>query len=239
VLRTEAGADARVPRYERKFLTRELSEPEVRALLRFHPALFSEIYAARYVDNLYLDTHDRRSYFDSVGGTASRSKVRIRWYGDLFGLAARPRLEFKIKRGLVGWKETFPLAPLPVDGSLDAERVRRVLAGAELPGWARDARDSREPVQETRYRRRYFRSADGRFRATIDSELEFYIVSPRGNRFLHRAQDHVHVVLELKYGREDDARAERVSSDLPLRLTRSSKYVMGLDQLRGRTHDQF
>jgi hypothetical protein len=41
--------------------------------------------------------------------------VRVRWYGSLFGPILRPVMEFKVKQGLAGRKESFPLQPFVLD----------------------------------------------------------------------------------------------------------------------------
>ena len=86
-------------RYERKFLVDQLDVHQVLALVKLHPAMFYQPYPPRYVNNLYLDTEGLDNYQDNVSGVGDRRKVRLRWYGDLFGDVDRPVLEFKIKRG--------------------------------------------------------------------------------------------------------------------------------------------
>ena len=83
-------------RYERKFLVERLDASWVRALVRRHPSMFCETYPPRYVNNLYLDTLGMRHYVDNLNGTPERRKVRIRWYGDLFGDVEAPVL---VQRG--------------------------------------------------------------------------------------------------------------------------------------------
>ena len=77
-------------RYERKFLTSYLSKPEVEDIIRLHPASFSEIYHARYVNNIYFDTFSFSSYKENLGCISDRTKVRIRWYGEVFGYIEEP-----------------------------------------------------------------------------------------------------------------------------------------------------
>ena len=85
-------------RYERKYCVSELMHEEIEGLLKLHPAVFQEIYHKRTVNNIYLDTHDLRLYKDNIDGKDSRIKLRVRWYGDLFGKVKNPFLEVKIKR---------------------------------------------------------------------------------------------------------------------------------------------
>jgi hypothetical protein len=81
-----------------------------------------------------------------------------------------------------------------------------------------------------RYLRSYFANPDGQFRVTIDTSLTFYKVNPLVNRFLVRDINHHAVILELKYDRDYEDLAERISNAFPFRVTRSSKYVEGVDR---------
>jgi hypothetical protein len=139
-------AQTRDYRYERKFLVDRLDVHQVRALVKLHPAMFYEPYPPRYVNNLYLDTEELDNYQENVSGTGERRKVRIRWYGDLFGLIEKPVLEFKIKSGLVGTKVTYPFAPFTFDKQFCHRLCRELLQKADLPVEAY-ARAARRPVQ--------------------------------------------------------------------------------------------
>ena len=219
-------------RCERKFLTGLRSE-EVETLLRAQPALFREIYPERCVNNLYLDTPDDRDYLDNVDGLSERRKTRVRWYGTTFGRVEVPVLEFKIKRGYRGTKVAYPLGPLAMESGFSATDLHAAIEKSDLEYSVRLELRALEPRLLNCYRRKYFLSASGRFRATIDSELSYYAVGRWRNRFLHRVRDEVHTVLELKYEVGADEAADVITSRLPFRVTRSSKYVMGRDLLSG------
>ena len=96
-------------RYETKFRITDLDLYEVQHVIKKHPAVFQEIYYQRNVNNIYFDSSDLNSFVDNVEGEKNRRKVRIRWYGDLFGLCENPNLEIKYKSGLLGWKEKHRL----------------------------------------------------------------------------------------------------------------------------------
>jgi SPX domain protein involved in polyphosphate accumulation len=95
-------------RYERKFLVPRNSWDSVESVIKRNPAVFSPLYYPRVINNIYLDTIPLGYYFMNVEGVFDRTKVRIRWYGDLFGPVRKPVLEFKIKAGLLGKKASFP-----------------------------------------------------------------------------------------------------------------------------------
>ena len=218
-------------RYERKFLTDQLDERQVRALVGRHPALFFQPYPPRYVNNLYLDGAALENYWDNVGGAADRQKVRIRWYGELHGRIDRPVLEFKIKRGLVGTKELYPLPGFDFGAGFRPDVWPELLAGAELPPHLRPYLRRLEIVLCNRYARRYYATRDHRFRLTIDSELCYYQVRPAGTTFRRRFNDYRNVVVELKYAPELDRPAERVAGFFPFTVTRNSKYVTGIERV--------
>lgn len=220
------------PRYERKFVIHNGRLPEVLELVRRHPALFREVYPPRAVNNIYLDTPTLQDYRAHVNGTAERLKTRIRWYGPLQGEAATPALEQKLKHGLVGCKLMHPLPPLHVNGGIVRSALETVLDRAALPDLLRSQLRHREPSLVNRYQRRYFLSADRRFRLTVDSDLEFHAPADDAGRHLCRPGSRDHdIVLELKFAPANAPFADAVANALPCRLTRCSKYVLGIERL--------
>ena len=218
-------------RYERKFVVSELTKQEIEFIIKLHPAMFSEIYQQRFVNNIYFDTFKMNNYFDNIDGSKSRMKIRIRWYGDLFGTIEKPVLEFKIKDGLLGGKVSFPLIPFLVDARFQRETIANIVKSSDIPGNIKLEVLSLEPSLLNRYCRKYYQSADSSYRITIDSEMVFYQVNAHYNSFLHKSVDEVHTVLELKYNHDKDDDAERISNYFPFRMTKNSKYVHGLERL--------
>ena len=223
-----SGVDSQY-RYERKFLIKARSERVVEAVVRQHPYLFRSAYTDRAVNNVYFDTPKLKSLHDNIQGVRNRTKTRIRWYGDLRGLAPDPKLEFKIKRGLVGTKEIYSLPPLDTAGQEIERNVEAQLRAADLPTRASLQMAMIRPTLLNSYVRKYFVSADGRFRITIDRDLCFF---PARNPWVRRrTRQTCATVLELKYAEEDDREACAVSQHLGFRLSRNSKYVTGMDLL--------
>lgn len=218
-------------RNERKFLVSLFDNYDLEHLVKMHPAMFSEIFYLRQVNNIYLDTHNFQYYQENVSGSARRMKVRIRWYGDLFGKVAKPVLELKIKEGFVNRKESFVLKPFVIEDQFKFESLTAVFDDSDLPPMLRDILKSLEPTLLNKYRRKYFMSADGNFRITVDSDLEFFEISKNENSFLHSIKEYNIAILELKYMTKFDDQADLISGFFPLRMTRSSKYVRGIESL--------
>ena len=222
----------RTLRYERKFLVEDLRPFQVQALIRLHPAMFHAPYPPRHINNLYFDTRDLEHYYDNVNGAAQRKKVRVRWYGEPFGEITCPILEVKLKDGLVGTKHSYPLAGFTLDGSFCTRSFRKVLDVSDLPEEVRHGMRDLEAVLFNRYYREYHATRDGRFRCTLDTGLTFYRINGAlCNLFAHRQTDYRVLVVELKYEAEQEPHASRVAGFFPFPVTRSSKYVQGMERV--------
>ncbi len=194
-------------RYETKLHTEDSNNLLADILLDKHPYGFREIYWKRPVNNVYWDTFDLKSYYDSVNGLPQRKKFRIRWYNK-FQPIEDPTLEIKIKSGHVGTK-------VKKKGSL--EKLIKELEAKNL-----------EPTMANSYERRYFQSMDNNFRVTIDTNIRFWeIVESRID--LRNPKQLNGTVIEFKYGIDNAGTAEQIVGEFPLRLTRFSKYCTGLE----------
>lgn len=226
---TEAPPATLAFRYERKFLPDGLGPSAAESSLRLHPALFARAYPERTINNIYLDSPDLRHYLNHINGAAERVKVRIRWYGTPLDVVVRPVLELKHKRGDVGHKQSHLLPPLSLQHGFCPDAVRAILRDANLPDSTRSQILCLEPLLFNSYQRRYFCSADKRYRVTLDYNLKF----ARPRRGLRLPPDAFHpfagLIVELKYGIEDSPGAEQVANRFPFRLSRFSKYVAGID----------
>jgi len=220
-------------RFERKYHVTEVHTPEIEDWVRRCSAMFSEAYAPRWVNNIYFDTPDLSAYFQNINGLADRTELRLRWYGNLLGSISKPVLEFKLKRGMVGAKESFRLKPFTLNRGFNTGELQTVFGEADLPAKARLELSHVEPSLINRYHRKYFVSADGHYRITIDSGLEFYRVHRYDNQFLSRITLPESTVLELKYAGAIGDPDYRIMNFFPFRVTRMSKYVTGLEGVEG------
>ena len=219
-------------RFERKYVVHDDFQTVLHGV-RLSPGLFRTAFPPRDVNNIYFDTPDRRHYWENVAGLADRVKVRIRWYGPMLGLAPKPTLEIKVKRGLVGMKQSYKLPPISIENPLRVAFLRDWLLKAELPESEIARMLSLQPVLLNRYHRHYFVAPDHQLRLTVDSRLRFNRVDGGTNHL----SNHVHpahtdmTVIELKYPAEFSRREEEVAQALPFRLSRMSKYVFGLESV--------
>jgi hypothetical protein len=215
-------------RYERKYPQETYSAAEVELLVRRHPALFIEVHPPRWVNSLYYDTPSLGGLADSVNGLRDRVKVRVRWYGSLKRLVESPAMEFKRKRGRLGSKDRYALAPLDFRPGI-APLPSELAGDPPLPDDVRAALRLLIPATLTRYRRLYYLSADRRFRLTLDADLAFYRVLPASRRLVRMPDTFRGTVIEVKYGAGDDEAARPVLEALPFRWSRFSKYCAAFE----------
>jgi SPX domain protein involved in polyphosphate accumulation len=218
-------------RHERKFLITDYAAAEVEQIIKFNPACFSEIYYPRTINNIYFDSPGFDSYYGNVEGDTNRRKARIRWYGELFGKIEKAVLEFKVKKGLLGTKEHYPLNPFTLDNDFSRIELRNALASENVPKKIKDHLLALYPTLLNSYQRKYFLSGDKKFRLTIDKGLTYHRISYNKNTFLNKVVSPTDIVLELKYDINDEPEADKITSLFPFRMTKNSKYLHGVENV--------
>ena len=221
-------------RYERKFLIAGLNTKQLILLIHLHPMAFVAAYPDRSVNNIYFDTEDFLYFRDNVEGVSNRKKIRIRWYGELADSNVSPVLEYKIKRGPVGYKKSYPLGPFKASSTnFNVTTMLDQMLDCNIPESVRLDLASHRPVLLNSYERKYYVSRDGRYRVTIDNKMTFYRVKPSAGTLLCRQIDFLNTVIELKYSMMEDNDARSVSNSFPFRMTKNSKYVTGVSRMFG------
>jgi SPX domain protein involved in polyphosphate accumulation len=218
-------------RYERKYLITAYSHKEVEQLIKINSACFSEVFHQRNINNIYFDTLGLNHYYDNVEGSSNRLKVRIRWYGNLFGTIDRPVLEYKIKKGLLGKKKSYLLNSFLFDTAFDRTQLLKATNENAVPKQIQEELLALKPTLLNSYTRKYFLSADKKFRITIDHHLRYFGIGPMHNTFSNKNADHRTTVLELKYDAASETEAKEISTQFPFALTKSSKYLQGLERI--------
>ncbi len=220
-------------RYEIKLVTQEQHLHEARSWLRLHPMMFHQPYPTRRVNNIYFDTPHLHSLQENYSGVTERKKVRIRWYGDDTG-TVNGTLEVKLKRAKLGWKIS-QLLPEPL--SLECGSWNKIVEAihAQLTEEFRHyLYQASTPVLINRYQREYYLSADGKVRATLDYSEETYDQRCSDRPNLTRATPSPReIVLEFKATADANHPLAKAVSHMPLRVSRCSKYVRGIESLVG------
>jgi hypothetical protein len=216
-------------RYEVKFVGPATQRHVLERWLSTHPSGFFEPYPPRQVSSVYFDTYDCAAYEQNLVGASERQKLRFRWYGD-DETRGRGALELKLRRNRLGWKVVHPVDGIPLDASWTEIRSK---LRSQLPPKARLWLELNPlPVLISRYHRRYFVSADRRLRVTVDKDLRLFDQRLRRSpNLLRRSRLPESVVIEFKCGAADRQIVASAIQGLPLRASRHSKYVVGVQAL--------
>ena len=146
-------------RYERKFLISNRFQRSIAQELKLHPSIFIEAYPERRVNNFYYDDISFASFFNNVMGVSSRKKTRVRYYGETIGEIISPKLELKIKNGLLGTKLIYPLDNFKISKELTRDTVNQSIYSS-VSGDARLNMHTLSPILLNTYKRRYYLSQD-------------------------------------------------------------------------------
>jgi len=211
-------------RYERKFFITEASLAEVKSVIKIHPACFRRQHSTKRINNIYLDTFEMENYFDNLSGIGMRSKPRIRWYSGNFKKAESPTLEVKIRENMLISKLRYNIGDFDLDKNLD-KTVKSLIKKADVPEIVKLYLSELKVSSINNYLREYYVSFDNKFRLTLDHDINFY--NPKK---IALVRDNSSVILELKYNKENDDKAELISNKFPFRMTKSSKYVSGVEK---------
>lgn len=208
-------------RYERKYKIEGLTINQIIQILNMNPIGLKPLYEPRQVNNVYFDTEAFSSYKNNVDGIAQRKKYRVRWYGDLQSIVQSPKLEIKIRNNELGDKITYDLTSFNLSDISDL--IKEVNSNCPETG-----RNLQAKLFNSYYRC-YFISPDGKFRITIDTNLEYSPVLNSNLKKNHFYKDHQSIILELKYDSIYDDQVDEILRFIPFRRSKNSKYVSGIE----------
>ena len=210
-------------RYERKYKIEDASYFEVLNAIKLHPASFITAYPDRYVNSLYLDTHNQDAVRDNLAGISQRVKHRIRWYGKDISVAKNPQLEKKIKINQLGKKEYKKLP----DFRLMVPNHRDAFALQDYIDKNIDSITLLRPVVLIQYIRSYLVSMDRKYRLTLDRGLKYYFMDSYP-AFINNPAKESATIVEIKYDAQYDEDWDYVSQNMAFRMGKSLKYVGGV-----------
>lgn len=220
-------------RLEIKFVADQTKLDQVRNWLKLNGAGFYKPYPNRWVNNIYFDTPNYYAYNENLSGSSYRTKVRFRWYGDSRSDGGGV-LEVKCKRNYFGWKIRFPVKRMPDLTASSWQSVLNYLVEQLEPEAKKWIDANPRPVIINRYYREYFVSHDNLIRATIDTNQVIFDqrYKPLPNIRAKNNIPHI-LVLEFKFDRKDRLSASQTLQGLPLRVSRNSKYILGVKSMHG------
>ena len=158
-----------------------------------------------------------------------RKKIRIRWYGNLFGKVS-PSLEIKERNGSLVKKTVHGFPSFSLNKNESLNKIHEIFK-------SHTKNINLAPSIINRYRREYFISKDKRFRITLDDHQ--VILNPKNTNLMKNLNPfHEKVIVEIKFSPEFFKYVNDLTNDLNLRLAKNSKYlnsVLALSQY-GYTH---
>ncbi len=199
--------------------------------------LIREIYQERQINNIYFDTLGYTDYLSNTHGDSERKKYRIRWYGKLNDKITSPTLEQKYKKGMLGGKKSISLPEFIFDSSFSFQNYssylkERLLSSSDEYDWMVGELLQRNPVLVNQYRRRYYLTANGKYRITLDHDIMYYhyqsALYNKNNTFGTRDP---RMIIEIKFDAKDLRGAEQLINDLGYRVYKNSKYVNGINAI--------
>ena len=199
-------------RYEIKYEIEPHLAGSIEQVIQLHPLGFSKAFPDRWVNNIYFDTVNLETCQDNLNGISERKKFRLRWYGEITPIITST-FEVKIKSNMVGRKESWKM---PKADSFD--EIFHSLQDSHLPAGL-------FPTIQNRYLRSYYVDMEGKFRITVDRQLQhiaYDALSPQPSRHLRPFKP---IILELKFDVSSIDRHKEVSRYIPYRQTKHSKYV--------------
>lgn len=219
-------------RLEIKFVSSKTNLNTIKTWITLHPANFISPFPNRQVNNIYFDSYDYAAYEENLSGASGRAKVRYRWYGNSIAPSAGA-LEVKRKRNYFGWKNSYKVQPPVLSHNNASWHIIRSDIRKQLPNDGKLWFDSYPfPVLINRYYRRYFVTSDQKIRATLDSDQKVF--DQRYSSTLNHSKESKSpqtIILEIKFARQNRDLAIQIVKDLPIRISRHSKYMVGVNAI--------
>lgn len=212
-------------RYERKYVNYDCSSAQLRNYLLLSNRGFQKIYYKRQVNSIYFDTPEFEYFEQNINGDQDRCKIRVRWYGQQ-ALPEHAQLEIKIKCGEIMRKEVYPLDCKSSNLPIFIKNLTQ-LVQTQLRNKIEEA-STLQPVIINSYQREYFYSPADKIRVTLDDEIKVQSIANLLSK--RRPQTFDFNILECKYNLENDRALQAVTQTLPIQISKSSKYVMGIQQ---------
>jgi hypothetical protein len=216
-------------RYELKYVYPQEDYWGIVDSVLLHPYMFKEVFSSRKVCNIYLDTFELRNYHDNLIGIKNRQKNRIRWYNDDL---SKPILEYKNKIEKLGWKDSYKMPALVLDGFSWNDYLTKIDAfHVNSDAYIKIMRDmkSQEPILNNTYSRRYFMSFDGLFRITVDHDMQYRRVDKHGlGQGFNKDR---RVIVEVKFSKKDFMKVKYITGYFNNSISSNSKYVSGVNSI--------
>ena len=220
-------------RYEIKFVAYEHNYYSIINWIKLHELNFKREYKSRLVNNIYFDTHSYDLFKSNIYGDSSRVKMRYRWYNNM-KQTTEGSFEIKFKRNLYGWKKKFKMNNIHLINNSNWKVFCKSIID-NLPQKEKTLfKFSSSPKIINQYKRDYFISDDRSLRITIDKNHSVY--DQRYHSYPNLTKKTLTqrtVVMEFKFNRKDRLKIDKLMKNIPMRVSRNSKYVNSIRAVTG------
>ena len=200
-------------RIEKKFIFPNQSSDLVKKILLVNN--FKKLYSDRYITSIYMDNLNFDSAKDNINGVNERKKIRIRWYDNDFN---KIYFEEKNKNNFFVWKNIKKLE-LDINKKNLLNKINHLLFNNNK---YLNPNHNYKAVLKINYKRSYFISDQGEFRATIDTEINTSPVLDF-NKVIRLPE----TILEFKFSKNSESYFRDFFSlrGLNIRSKKYSKYI--------------
>ena len=200
-------------RIEKKFIFPNQASDLIKKILLGNN--FKELYSDRYITSIYIDNLNFGSVKDNINGVNERKKLRVRWYNNDFN---NIYLEEKNKNNFFVWKNIKKLE-VDINKKNLLEKIYKLLSNNNK---YIDTNYNYKMVLKINYKRSYFISDQGDFRATIDTEINTSPVLDF-NKVIRLPE----TILEFKFSQNSESYFRDFFSlrGLNIRSKKYSKYI--------------
>ena len=189
---------------------------------------FKEIFKERLVNSIYFDDYNLTNLLETIDGEKYRSKIRLRWYGKIKDINNNPNLKDKIKVNTKNYKIFYPIKLKKAKNKINIKEIHNEIQGQLNKNKFISLKIKNTlPTSFVSYQRSYF--AKSKLRVTIDKDLKFKKFI--GDRYLSENENFEKkkfLILEFKFNDESYDLIKFLSSQIPNRFTKFSKYEFSL-----------
>ena len=200
-------------RIEKKFIFPNQASDLVKKILLGNN--FKKLYSDRYITSIYIDNLNFDSAKDNINGVNERKKFRVRWYDDDLN---KIYFEQKNKNNFFVWKNIKKLE-LDINKKNLINKIYELLSNNNK---YINTNYNYKMVLKINYKRSYFISDQGEFRATIDTEINTSPVLDF-NQVIRLPE----TILEFKFSKNSESYFRDFFSlrGLNIRSKKYSKYI--------------
>ena len=205
-------------RIEKKFIINSIYDDNIINLIQNRIG-FKEIYEERQINNIYLDDFNLSRFYANIDGNFLKEKWRLRWYGETFGSNKIVTLEQKSRAGNVQFKKTEITSKVNIFNNMMTN-----IFYEKLPVKLKNL----YIINFNKYNRRYFANKDKSIRITVDKNVSYSNIFKEEIFKINKTYKDKRIILEIKSVVNNEELLQNICQNLPLRVSRNSKYINGI-----------